>query len=115
MLTKTKIALSVAMVLGAFGTASVAWAGGGSGKDDGDSQLGGYVNPPSMDGVNPAYHPRWFPGYPGSWNAPTATGGHVFNPRDSYAYAFYPSNAYAFRPSATRKHHSRRLANSQEN
>jgi hypothetical protein len=110
MLSKTKIALSVAMVIGAFGTASVAWAGGGSGKDDGDSLMGGYVNPPSMDGVNPAYHPRWFPGYPGSWNAPTGTGGHVFNPSDSYAYAFYPRarNGYAFAPWATHKRLSRR-------
>jgi hypothetical protein len=62
-----------------------------------------------MDGVNPVYHPRWFPGYPGSNNAPTGTGGYVFNP-SGYGYAFYPSarNAYAFAPSATHKHRSRR-------
>jgi hypothetical protein len=47
MLTKTKLALAAALVLG---TASTALAGG-------------YVLPGSMDGVNPAYHPRWFPEY----------------------------------------------------
>jgi hypothetical protein len=47
MLTKIKLALAAALVLG---TASTALAGG-------------YVLPGSMDGVNPAYHPRWFPEY----------------------------------------------------
>jgi hypothetical protein len=47
MLTKIKFALAAALVLG---TASTALAGG-------------YVVPGSMDGVNPAYHPRWFPEY----------------------------------------------------
>jgi hypothetical protein len=47
MLTKIKLALAAVLVLG---TASTALAGG-------------YVVPGSMDGVNPAYHPRWFPEY----------------------------------------------------
>jgi hypothetical protein len=47
MLTKTKLALAAFLVLG---TASTALAGG-------------YVLPGSMDGVNPAFHPRWFPEY----------------------------------------------------
>jgi hypothetical protein len=42
MLTKTKLALAAFLVLG---TASTALAGG-------------YVLPGSMDGVNPAFHPR---------------------------------------------------------
>jgi hypothetical protein len=46
MLTKTKIVLVAALMLG---TASAA--------------LAGSVMPGSMDGVNPAYHPRWFPEY----------------------------------------------------
>ena len=46
MLTKTKIVLAAALMLG---TASAA--------------LAGSVMPGSMDGVNPAYHPRWFPEY----------------------------------------------------
>jgi hypothetical protein len=54
MLTKTKIALAAALVIG---TASTALASG-------------YVLPGSTDGVNPAYHPRWFPNYPGVNNAP---------------------------------------------
>jgi hypothetical protein len=53
MFTKTKIALSVAMLLGALGTASVAWAGS---KDDADSGQGGFVVRGSTDGVNPVYH-----------------------------------------------------------
>jgi hypothetical protein len=53
MFTKTKTALSVAMVLAAVGTASLAWAGG---QNDGDSGLGGFVIPGSTVGVNPAYH-----------------------------------------------------------
>jgi hypothetical protein len=47
MLTKIKFALAAALVLG---TASGALARG-------------YVLPGSTDGVNPAYHPRWFPKY----------------------------------------------------
>ena len=46
MLTKTKIVLVAALMVG---TASAA--------------LAGSVMPGSMDGVNPAYHPRWFPEY----------------------------------------------------
>jgi hypothetical protein len=46
MLAKTKIVLAAALMLG---TASAA--------------LAGSVLPGSMDGVNPAYHPRWFPEY----------------------------------------------------
>jgi hypothetical protein len=51
MLTKTKIALATALILG---TASAALAG-----DQGDDR-GGFVVPGSMDGVNPAYHPGIF-------------------------------------------------------
>jgi hypothetical protein len=48
MFTKTKIALSVAMVLGA---ASAALAGSENTED-----RGGYVISGSTDGVNPVYH-----------------------------------------------------------
>jgi hypothetical protein len=54
MFTKTKTALSVAIVLGVLGTASAALAG------DQTEERGGYVLPGSMDGVNPAYHPDIF-------------------------------------------------------
>ena len=88
MFTKTKIALSVAMVLGA---ASAALAGSENTED-----RGGYVISGSTDGVNPVYHPRWFPNLARAHRAA------------NYAYAFYPSDAYAFAPSATRKHRSSR-------
>jgi hypothetical protein len=51
MLTKTKIALAAALILG---TASAALA------NDSDGERGGFVLPGSMDGVNPAYHPGIF-------------------------------------------------------
>jgi hypothetical protein len=53
MLSKTKVALSVAMIAGALGAASAAWAGG---KDDADAGQGGFVTAGSTVGVNPAYH-----------------------------------------------------------
>jgi hypothetical protein len=54
MFSKTKTALSVAIVLGALGTTSAALAG------DQTDERGGYVLPGSMDGVNPVYHPGIF-------------------------------------------------------
>jgi hypothetical protein len=90
MSTKTTIVFAAALI---FGTASAALAGG---NNDGDSHMGGFVHPPSMDGVNPVYHPRWFPNLARAHRAA------------DYAYAFYPSDAYAFAPSATRKHRSSR-------
>jgi len=52
MLTKTKIALAIALILG---TASAALA-----SDSGENDMGGYVLPGSLDGVNPVYHPGIF-------------------------------------------------------
>jgi hypothetical protein len=52
MLSKTKMALAAALILG---TASAALAG-----TDNGAQSGGYVTPGSLDGVNPAYHPGIF-------------------------------------------------------
>ena len=102
MLNKTKIALAAALVIG---TASTALAEG-------------YVLPGSMDGVNPAYHPRWFPNYPGVNNAPSGdpnalppsfdAAGHVYYPTASNTYGT-AGNAYGFAPSKTHhKHHSPR-------
>jgi hypothetical protein len=51
MLTKTKIALSIAVVLGAVSTALA--------NDQGEER-GGYVIAGSTDGVNPVYHPDIF-------------------------------------------------------
>jgi hypothetical protein len=52
MLTKTKIALAAALILGA---ASATLAG----QDDRNDR-GGFVIPCSLVGVNPVYHPRIF-------------------------------------------------------
>jgi hypothetical protein len=71
MLTKTKVVLAAALMLG---TASAALAGG---QDD---QRGGYVLPGNTDGVNPVYHPGWFP------NAQHATAGTA-----GEAYGFAPA------------------------
>jgi hypothetical protein len=80
MLTKTKLALAAIVVLG---TASTALAGG-------------HVVPGSMDGVNPAYHPRWFPAY-----------GRVTRAYDRANIATYSgAGADGFVPSAT--HHKHR-------
>jgi hypothetical protein len=100
---KPFITLSLA-ALSVLGAASVAWAGS---KDDADSR-GGYVNPPSMDGVNPAYHPDWFPGYPGVHRAPDANP-YAFPGASNPYTAYYPTasnayNAYGFVPRASHKH-----------
>jgi hypothetical protein len=73
MLTKMKLALAAVLVLG---TASTALAGG-------------YVLPGSMDGVNPVYHPRWFPQY-----------GSVMRAYDRANVAIYSGAGGSF-PSAT--------------
>jgi hypothetical protein len=53
MLTKTNAILAAALILG---TASAAMA-----SQEGEDR--GFVNPPILDGVNPAYHPNWFSNY----------------------------------------------------
>ena len=52
---RTLIAISAAIALGIVGAASVAQA-----NDSGENNMGGFVRPGSMDGVNPAYHPGIF-------------------------------------------------------
>jgi Spy/CpxP family protein refolding chaperone len=54
MLTKTKAVLAAALILGAGSLAQAA------NENDGGNETGGFVHPPSMDGVNPVHHPRWF-------------------------------------------------------
>jgi hypothetical protein len=53
MLTRTKTAVSAALILS---VASGALAGSDRNEDD----VGGFVIPCSLVGVNPAYHPRIF-------------------------------------------------------
>jgi hypothetical protein len=76
MLTKTKVALAAALIVG---TASAALA-----SDSGENSFGGSVMPGSMDGVNPVYHPRWFPG----------AAAHPGNAGDSYGYATAPKQTH---------------------
>jgi len=84
MLTKMKLALAAALVLG---TASTALAGG-------------YVLPGSMDGVNPAYHPRWFPQY-----------GSVMRAYDRANAAIYSGAGGSFPNATTAYAPARALAN----
>ena len=77
MLTKMKLALAAALVLG---TASTALAGG-------------YVLPGSMDGVNPAYHPRWFPEYGRVMRAYDRANQAIYSGVDGYFPS--PNSAYA--------------------
>jgi hypothetical protein len=105
MLTKTKLALAAALVLGAGSLAQA------SNENDGGNETGGYVLPPNTDGVNPVYHPRWFPQYGGALRAYGRANTAIYSGVGAGAYAFYPSanSAYAFVPSAThRKHRSHR-------
>jgi hypothetical protein len=57
MFTKIKLVLAAVLVLGAGSLAQAA------NENDGGNETGGFVMPGSMDGVNPGYHPRWFPAY----------------------------------------------------
>ena len=81
MLTKTKVVLAATLILG---TASAALA-----NDSGENDMGGFVVPGSMDGVNPVYHPGWFPNY-----AKTGNGGN--------AYGFVPAAKHTHRSSHER-------------
>jgi hypothetical protein len=72
MLTKTKVVLAAALMLG---TASAALA------NEPTDERGGYVVPGSMDGVNPAYHPRWFPGYAANHGNAGEAYGSVASPK----------------------------------
>ena len=59
------IAISTALAIGLLGSASAALA-----NDSGENNMGGYVIPGSMAGVNPVYHPGWF--------GPTARAGAAY-------------------------------------
>jgi hypothetical protein len=92
MMTKIKFALAAILVLGAGSLAQAS-------DNDGGNETGGFVMPGSMAGVNPAYHPRWFPAY-----------GHVMRSYDrANAYTYSGAGAYGFVPRATHhKHHTPR-------
>jgi hypothetical protein len=56
MLTKIKLVVAAALMLGAGSLAQAS-------ESDGGNETGGYVLPGSMVGVNPVYHQSLFPQY----------------------------------------------------
>jgi hypothetical protein len=75
MLSKTTITLAAAPFIG---TASTALA-----RE--------YVLPGDTDGVNPAFHPHWFPDYPGVDNGPNGDP-NAFPPCfDAAGHIYYPT------------------------
>jgi hypothetical protein len=90
--SKAFIALSTAIALGVLATGSAAMA---ASDNDGGNETGGYVLPGNTVGVNPAYHPRWFPAY-----------GNVMRAYDRANRSIYSgAGAYAYAPLATQHKH----------
>jgi hypothetical protein len=100
MLTKTKLVLAAALVLGAGSLAQA------SNENDGGNNTGGYVLPGNTDGVNPVYHPRWFPQYGRVTRAYDRANKAIYSGGGSFASYSNANSAYAFVPSAT--HHKSR-------
>ena len=75
---RTSIAISAAIVLGIVGAASAAVA-----NDSGENDMGGYVVPGSMVGVNPVFDPGWF-----------GSAGKISRAGDAYGYAVAPIQSH---------------------
>jgi hypothetical protein len=89
---RSLITLSLAIALGVLGAGSLAQA---ASDNNGGNETGGFVKPPNMVGVNPVYHPDWFPAY-----------GRVMRSYDRANRSIYSgAGAYAFAPLATRNKH----------
>jgi hypothetical protein len=91
MLNKIKIAFAAALVIGTASTALAA----------------GYVVPGSTDGVNPVYHPRWFPQYGRVMRAYDRANQAIYSGVDGY----FPNSNGAYAPAralARHIHHSQR-------
>ncbi len=84
MLKMTKIALAAIVIAGSAGAALAA------SENDGGNETGGYVLPGNTEGVNPAYHPGWFPNYARTSNP--AEG------RRAYGYVPTPKHHVVRRP-----------------
>jgi hypothetical protein len=100
MLTKTKLFLAAVLVLGAGSLAQA------SNDNDGGNNTGGYVLPGSMDGVNPVFHPRWFPQYGRVMRAYDRANEAIYSGGSSFASYNSANTAYALVQSAT--HHKHR-------
>ena len=87
MLTKTKLVLAAILVLSAGSMAQA------FNENDGGNETDHYVLPGSMDGVNPAYHPRWFPKYGRVLRAYDRANAHIYSGGD-YTYG-NATRAYA--------------------
>jgi hypothetical protein len=87
MLTKSKLVLAAILVLGAGSLAQA------SNENDAGNETGGYVLPPNLDGVNPVYHPRWFPNYGSVLRAYARANRSIYSGGAGY-YAFVPSYTY---------------------
>jgi hypothetical protein len=91
MLTKLKLVLAAALMLGAGSLAQAS-------ENNGGNETGGYVLPPNMVGVNPVYYPRWFPEY--GMRAYGLANTAIYSRRaGAYAYVY----AYAFDLSASQE------------
>jgi hypothetical protein len=91
MLNKIKIALAAALDIGIESTALAA----------------GHVVPGTMDGVNPVYHPRWFPQYGRAMRACDRADQAIYSGVDGY----FPNSNGAYAPAralARHIHHSQR-------
>ena len=77
-----KLLLAAVLVLGAGSLAQA------SNENSAGNETGGYVLPPNMDGVNPIYHPRWFPQYGRAMRAYGRANTAIYS--GPGAYAFYP-------------------------
>jgi hypothetical protein len=81
---KALIAFSAAITLGVLASGSAAMA---FNENDGGNETGGYVLPGNLDGVNPVYHPRWFPAYGRVMRAYDRANRDIYSGAGAYAFA----------------------------
>ena len=96
MLTKIKLALAAVLVLGAGSLAQA------SNDNDGGNNTGGYVLPGSTAGVNPVYHPRWFPRYGRVMRAYGRADRSIYSGAGTFGSYHSANSAYAFARSEAR-------------
>jgi hypothetical protein len=92
-----KTVLAAALIVGAASTARA--------SDNSGEYHGGFVVPGSMDGVNPAYHPRWFGGHAAEQRQGAESFGYV-TPRNQAggAYGYAAPHGKTVRPAPQRWH-----------
>jgi len=75
-----KLILAAVLVLGAGSLAQAA------NENSAGNEVGGYVLPPNMDGVNPIFHPRWFPQYGSVLRAYARANAAIYSGAGAYAF-----------------------------